>query len=275
MIVAFTIIAYPLLYTLFLSVNHLNLRTSSMSFVGLENFEAVFASPHFPDVVRQTLTWTAGSVILQVIVGMLVALTLNRIHRWRGLLGAILLIPWVSSFVVSAAIWRWILHPELGALAAPMQAIGLGGFISNWNSDPSLAMFTMVAINTWKWFPFVAVMLLAGMQTIQQELYESAMLDGANLFQKFWYITLPGLRVALLSVAILTTTWALNGFTLIWLITGGAPAGATDIISILIYKLGFIGFGFGQAAAASTVLFTMVILVTIFYLRAFGEEEVA
>jgi multiple sugar transport system permease protein len=133
----------------------------------------------------------------------------------------------------------------------------------------------MILINTWKWFPFVAVMMLAALQTIQAELYESAELDGANYAQRFWYITLPGLQLALLSTAILTTTWALNGFTLVWLITGGAPAGATDLMTILIYRLGFANLRFGQAAAGSVVLFGMVLCVTLFYVRFFGRERTA
>jgi multiple sugar transport system permease protein len=272
---ALAVILFPLAYNAYLSLNVLNLQTGQMRPVGLENFEIVFASSHFIEVVRQTLVWAAGSVALQLLSGLAVALMLQGVTRGRGLLGAIILIPWVSSYVVSAAIWRWLLHPELGALAQPVRAVGLGLLIDNWRSDPALAMAVMILINTWKWFPFVAVMMLAALQTIKAELYESAELDGANYAQRFWYITLPGLQLALLSTAILTTTWALNGFTLVWLITGGAPAGATDLMTILIYRLGFANLRFGQAAAGSVVLFGMVLCVTLFYVRFFGRERTA
>ncbi|MHB1132422.1 MAG: carbohydrate ABC transporter permease [Chloroflexota bacterium] len=273
LLVAGGVILFPILYNAALSLSALNLRTGELRFIGSGNFEAVVGSPHFPAVVYQTLTWSVGSVVLQLSAGLAVALMLNSIRHGRGLLGGILLMPWVSSFVVSAAIWRWLLHPEIGGLGEPMRALGLGWLLSNWAADPARAMIALIAINTWKWFPFVAIMLLAALQAIEKELYEAAMIDGAGPVQRFRHITIPGIRLALLTTVILATTWALNGFTLVWLITGGAPAGATDIMGILVYKLGFVGFRFGQAAAASVVMFAMVVLVTLIYLRVFGREE--
>jgi len=244
-------------------------------FIGLENYrELLLDDPFFWQVVRNGFIFTIGSVVLKLFVGMIMALVLNQPLVWRGLWRGLLLMPWVAPTVVTALSWRWILDLT-GVLNLMLRDLGLMRTPIPWLAQYGPAMFSLVLVNTWHGFPFFGITLLAGLQAIPQELYEAADIDGASVWQRFRYVTMPSLRTVILVVTILSTIWTFNDFSVVWLLTGGGPGHATDVFATYTYKLGFITsrLGYGQTVSVilAPVLIGIIMILSPLMLR--GEAE--
>jgi len=273
-LILFVLLAYPIASAIWITLQD---KTIGMvgRFIGLENYrELLLDDPFFWQVVRNGFIFTIGSVVLKLFVGMIMALVLNQPLVWRGLWRGLLLMPWVAPTVVTALSWRWILDLT-GVLNLMLRDLGLMRTPIPWLAQYGTAMFSLVLVNTWHGFPFFGITLLAGLQAIPQELYEAADIDGASVWQRFRYVTMPSLRTVILVVTILSTIWTFNDFSVVWLLTGGGPGHATDVFATYTYKLGFITsrLGYGQTVSVilAPVLIGIIMILSPLMLR--GEAE--
>jgi len=273
-LILFLLLAYPIGSAIWITLQD---KTIGMvgRFIGLENYrELLFNDPFFWQVVRNGFIFTIGSVLLKLLVGLVMALVLNQPLIFRGLWRGLLLMPWVAPTVVTALSWRWMLDLT-GVLNLVLRDLGLMTSSIPWLAQYGTAMFSLILVNTWRGFPFFGITLLAGMQAIPQELYEAAEIDGASVWQRFRYITLPSLRTVILVVTILSTIWTFNDFSIVWLLTGGGPGHATDIFATYSYKLGFVTsrLGYGQTVSVilAPVLIAIIMMLSPLMLR--GESE--
>jgi multiple sugar transport system permease protein len=267
LIVLGMLVAYPIAYTGVLSVTDQN-----GAFTGTENFRDVLALRATPQAFRNTLWWVGGSIVFQVVLGTATAILLNQQFFGRGVVRSIAVIPWVVPGIVAATTWAWMFHTEFGIINYMLTAPGLTDEPVGWLTSPNTVMPAMIAINVWKLFPFVAIMVLAGLQSIPKDLYEAARVDGATFWDEVRYITLPQVRPVIIAVTLLLVIWALNHITTIFAITRGGPANLTLITPIQIFRLGFESFQFNQAAALSVMFFVIAMVIVAFYIRFLASE---
>jgi len=253
-IVLILIITYPLLYACYISLFNTNF-VSRWDFVGGSYYRKILGSPDFYRSIGITFKFTFLVVVGHFIVGGILALVLNDKFPGRTFTRAILLLPWVLPDVSVALIWKWILNPVYGIVNNALMRFGLIEKSIEWFSNGNLAFISIVFISIWKGYALIMVLVLAGLQSIPVTLYEAAAIDGANGIQRFWYITIPALKPILLSALILDTVWWFKHFTIVWLSTTGGPDGATNLISIDIFKQAFEYSRFGEASAMAVVVF--------------------
>lgn len=260
-------VLFPAVYNLGIAFYNFNFHSQSWEFIGLKNFVKLVHDPFFWNSFRVTLLWVIGNVSLQLILGLVIALSLNSIIHFRGPFTGILLIPWISSFVVVAILFIWIYHPQLGVLNDILLRLGVIQEPIAWLASPRLAQISLILANTWKFFPLVMITIFAGLQDVSPELVEATQVDGANWFGTFRMVIFPTILPSLSTGVLLSTIWAYNSFTLPMVMTGGGPLRATEIFGLYIYKLAFDAFDFGAAAAASLILFGQIMAIIILYLR--------
>lgn len=256
------LVAYPIAYTGVLSVTD-----QQGNFTGTQNFADVLSSRVTPRAFKNTLWWVGGSIVFQVVLGTATAILLNQQFRGRGVVRSIAVIPWVVPGIVAATTWAWMFHTEFGIINYMLMGPGVVDAPVGWLTNRHTVMPAMIAINVWKLFPFVAIMVLAGLQSIPKDLYEAARVDGATFWDEVRYITLPQVRPVLIAVTLLLVIWALNHITTIYAITKGGPANLTLITPIQIFRLGFESFQFNQAAALSVVFFAVAMVIVALYIR--------
>jgi len=265
-------VLFPALYNLGIAFSDYNVTTNSWRFAGMQNFAKLWNSPFFWNSFKVTLLWVAGNVSLQLFVGLAIALGLNSIIRFRGPFTGILLIPWISSFVVVGILFIWIYDPQMGVLNDILLRLGLIENPVAWLASPHLAQTSLIAANTWKFFPLVMITLLAGLQDVSPELVEATQVDGANWLGTFRMVIFPTILPSISTGVLLSTIWAYNSFTLPIVMTGGGPLRATEIFGLYIFKLAFDAFDFGAAAAASLILFTQILIVIVLYLKVVERD---
>ncbi len=244
-----------------------------VNWIGWSNYAKWLADPAFWNSVTLTIQWTVGSVALQLLCGLGVALLLHRKFRGRGLLRALVLIPWVLPIVSTANIWVWLYNDVYGIINTSLLAMGLRETPIPWLSSPDLSMLSSILVKTWREFPFAALLLMAGLEAIPRELYEAAKLDGANAWQQFVHVTLPGLRLVLLVILLLQTIWTFNDVSTVYLLTKGGPGSSTEILPILIYNTSFIGGDLSLGAAGAVLMFLIVAVLVSAYLRFYSKSE--
>jgi multiple sugar transport system permease protein len=262
LIVLLLLVAYPIAYTGILSVTDNQGRL-----VGLDNFAAVLRPRVTTQAFVNTIWWVLGSIVFQVILGVASAVLLNQNFRGRALLRSITLIPWVVPGIVAATTWAWMFHTEFGIINYMLTGSGVLSKPMGWLTNRDTVLPVLIAINVWKLFPFVAVMVLAGLQSIPNELYEAAQIDGAGFWDEVRHIMLPGVRPVITAVTLLLVIWALNAITIIYAITRGGPANRTLITPIQIFRLAFESVAFNQAAALSVMFFAVAIAIVFTYIR--------
>ncbi|MEN9218183.1 MAG: sugar ABC transporter permease [Gloeomargarita sp. DG_2_bins_126] len=251
---------WPMIYLVGLSFTQGSLTRLGWHWVGLDNYVHLFADPDFWQVVGNTVIFTIGTVIPAVILPLGLAVILNQAIWGRSLWRLLYFLPSVISLVAAALAFRWLLQTQ-----GPLNQL----FHTNipWLSEPGTAMLALIAVSVWHQIGFNLVVLLAGLQTIPASQYEAALLDGANAWQRFWYITVPGLRPTLVFVVITTTLFTLRSFEPVYLLTGGGPLNRTNILVYYVYDQAFNQFDLGYAAAAAVVLFTLVLGLLIWRVR--------
>jgi multiple sugar transport system permease protein len=255
----------PALYNAALAFFRYDSMLDEWRWAGAENFGRLLDAPAFWNAVGVTAIWVAGNVALQLAVGLAVALALNTVVRGRSFYAAVVMVPWVSSFVVVAVLFLWLYHPELGVLNDTLRRVGLPPVA--WLASPEAAQLSLMAANTWKFFPLVAITIFAGLQGIPRDVMEAAAMDGAGFLATLWHIVLPMVAPSIATAVLLSAIWAFNAFTLPLIMTGGGPLRATEVIGLYIYKIAFDRFDFGMAAAASLLLFLIILAITLLYLR--------
>lgn len=266
-VVLAAVVVLPALYNTGLAFLKYDAIRDSWRFVGLGNFDKLVGQDGFWNAVGVTLIWVVGNVSLQLVLGMLVALALNAVTSFRALYSSIVMVPWVSSFVIVAVVFLWLYHPEIGVLNDVLLRLGLVSEPVGWLATPGMAQFSLILANTWKFFPLVAITLFTGLQAIPRELMEASRIDGANRFETLRYVIVPLMAPSIATAVLLSAIWAFSAFTLSIIMTGGGPLRATEVLGLYIYKVAFDSFDFGVAAAASLVLFVTILIVTVAYLR--------
>ena len=261
------LVAYPIVYTVILSVTNMG-----GDFNGTQNFVNVLAARATPRAFQNTLWWVGGSIVFQVVLGTATAILLNRDFFGRSTVRAIAVIPWVVPGIVAATTWAWMFHTEFGIINYMLTSTGAVDEPVGWLTGRNTVMPAMIAINVWKLFPFVAIMVLAGLQSIPKDLYEAARVDGATFWDEVRFITLPQVRPVIIAVTLLLVIWALNHITTIYAITRGGPANLTLITPIQIFRLGFESFQFNEAAALSVMFFVVAMVIVALYIRFLASE---
>ena len=236
-------------------------------FPSLRNYEFVAADEVVALAARNTVTFTALSVVGHLALGMAIALLLSQRIRGRALFRNLALLPWMLPPAVVATGWAWLYHSPFGMVNPLLAGLGLIGAPKAWLASPETAMGAVVVANLWRGFPFISLILLAGLQSVPGVLYESAGVDGATAFQRFLHVTLPGIKRVLLIATTLDLINTVKYFDLIWVMTGGGPANRTEVFATLIYRVAFQFFRSGRAAALAVVMFVAVGVFTFFYVR--------
>lgn len=275
LLVMLVVIAYPVWYTIELSF----LKTSSgtaaadEAFIGFDNYLTVLRSSQFANATVNTVIWTIGSTFFAFVLGLGCALALNRAFVGRAVMRAILLIPYVISAVAASYIWRWILHSDYGVVRALAGQFGITDQPVNLLDNTTTVLPMLILVNVWKEFSFAMIMLMAGLQTVPDQLLRAAQVDGASTWQRFWHVTFPHLRGVTLVTVLLLLVANLNSFIIPWVMTGGGPAGASDIWITAIYNIAFGRVRFGIASAYSVILFLVMIALGYFYVRALAGKD--
>jgi len=260
-VVLAAVAGWPLLRTIYFAFTDARLSTlETHRLVGLENFVALAADPDWWRAVRSTLLFTAISVALETVLGLVIALTLNAHLPGRGLLRAAVLVPWAIPTVVSAQMWNWMFNDLYGVLNAMFLALGLIDVPRAWTADPDLALFAVIAVDVWKTTPFMALLTLAALQLLPAELHEAARIDGASPLRVFWRITLPLIRPALMVAVVFRTLDALRVFDLPYVLTGNSRYTASMAVFARQRLVDFQDVGYGSAA--STFLFLVIAVFT-------------
>lgn len=239
------------------------------SFIGLENFKTIFMDPVFRQSIANTLYFTVMSVVFHLLIGLLFALMLNsdRVNPTvRSLLRVLYILPWLFTAVIIAIIWRLMLEP-IGIINNILIALNIVEGYVEWFSSTNTALHALTFVNIWAGYPLYMVSLLAGLQGIPKELYEASSIDGANEWQKFWYITIPQLTPIMISIALLDFIWTMQVFPLVWMTTGGGPIHATEMLSTYTYKLAFSRYEFSLASASAVVILILSMSMTYFYIK--------
>jgi ABC-type sugar transport system permease subunit len=224
------------------------------NFIGLTNFANLIANPRFGLALQHSLVFTIAGLSLKFVLGMAMALVLNQAFRGRNLLRAYFLMPWILPGFVAYMTWRWFLDPLQGVLNYALTDLGLIHYPLELLGSTATALPTVIVADTWKSFPFFGLAFLAGLQNIPAELYEAAGVDGANGWQKFRFVTLPGLRHVIIVVLMLGTIFTFNAFEPVYLLTGGGPADATVVYTVLAYETGIVNMRLGEASAVPVMI---------------------
>jgi multiple sugar transport system permease protein len=262
----FLFIVYPFAYNI-----RLAFFDGGGGFVGMANFAKMAGDKSVGVSFGLTVYYVVGSVFFQMLLGIAVGIALERPFHGRGIIRSIILIPWVIPGAVAATTWAWMYHGDFGIITRLFVDFGLSHERYGLLTRPLSVMPALIAVNVWKMFPFVAVMVTAGLQSIDKTLYEAARVDGAGTADEIRYITLPGLRHVLVSVLLLLTIWGFNSITLIFVMTQGGPADVSLILPLHVYRMGFMFFNFNAAAAESIFLFAILAVLIAVYLKVFAR----
>jgi multiple sugar transport system permease protein len=259
----------PIAYVFYLSFTQGSFTQAGIHLVGLRNYWRLLNTPDFWQVLGNTGYFTLATVIPSLLVPLGLAVLLDRSIALRGLLRAAYFIPSITSMVAVGLGWRWLFQGD-GPVNALLEAVGIEPI--PWLSSTVWAMPILIGLSTWKQLGFNLVVFLAGLQTIPTSRYEAAELDGANSWQQFWNITLPGLRPTIVFAAVTTAIFTLRSFEQVYVVTGGGPLNSTNLLVYYIYQEAFALFDFGYASAAATVLLFVALILVYLQLRVAGES---
>lgn len=259
------LILFPIVWAIFLSFTNKIIGVSP-KFIGIENYKYLLSDSLFGRCVLNTLVYTIFCVFFKTILGVLMAVVLNQDFKFRNLTRALLLLPWIVPTLVTAFTWRWLYDDMSGLFNFLLKSCSLIDRNMAWLASAKLAMLSVMITNIWRGTPFIAIAVLASLQTFQKSLTEAAMIDGANRLQIFFYIVIPNIYRTIYAAGIFTTIWTFNDFELVFLLTRGGPMNRTKLLSILTYELSFsaqkIGLGTTVFIIISPILLILIILLT-------------
>jgi arabinogalactan oligomer/maltooligosaccharide transport system permease protein len=288
-IVMLVLVFFPLANGIYLSFTNANqynttrrigdkVTEASYEFIDIQNYETILTEDRYEfwKIFRQTVVWTSLNIVPHILIGLGLALLLNRPIRGRGIYRMILIIPWAIPSYISGFVWRFIFNGDIGFLNNMLGDMGIDKV--PWLSDPNWAMFSVIIANTWLAIPFNMVTMLGGLQSIPPELYEAAEVDGANGWQRFYNVTLPLMRPVIMTATLLGVIWTFNSFNIIFLVSEGGPYRSTEILATWAWRLGFQNqWEFGIAAAYSVVILLILLIFSGTYMRVLsrsGRESV-
>ncbi len=267
------VIVYPLVSAIYLSLFSIYTPTLKGRWIGFDNYAELLASGEFWNALWVNLVWTAGTLALQIVLGVALALLLHQNIVFRSLARSLILFPYFMSTVVAVLVWRWLFNDLYGILNHTMMWTGLLSMPLDWIGRMPNAMISVILVGAWKYFPFVVICVLARLQTIPDHLYEAATMDGAGRWARFTDITLPQLREVLFIVILLRAIWDFKEFDLIYLLTGGGPVTSTMTLPLLVYKQAFALNEMGGASAVAVLMMLFMLGFMILYFRANRTAE--
>jgi len=271
LIVLLVMTAYPLIFTFVYSFTDYNYLkgTENASFVLFDNYVSLFKNGYFQQAVWNTIKFTILAVVLEMALGLLIAVFVNSLKRGQKIMRTLLLLPYLLPAVTVALSWRMMLSANYGITNQCRKGLGLPVF--NWFMDTKTAFGTILLIDVWQNVPFVFLLLYASLQSVSENQYEAARIDGAGFFQQFWYITLPNIKGSLALCALLRTIDTFRLFEKVNVLTGGGPAGTTTTITQFLYTYGIKSLDFGFGSAGAIVMTLLVLILSSFYIkRAMG-----
>ncbi len=263
------ILVYPLLQNLVNSFTDASLLRSGMRWVGLRNYTRIFEDDLFWLSFRNTAIYAVAGTLLALLVGLAFALLLDvKIGRISDIAAALYTLPWVISPVVAGFAWKWLLNDNFGIVNYWLSSAGILREGISWLGDARTALLCVIIARVWQFYPFAMVMFLAGLQTIPQEQYEAASVDGATPFNKFYHITLPNLRSVTSVLLLLGVIWSFNDFNMVFVMTRGGPINSSMVLPVLVREISFVHFDLGQGSALSLIVFVLLLSLSLVYLKS-------
>ncbi len=269
LVVVFVVFGIPLVYSLVLSLHRINMLTQQWIFVGLQNYIDILPNPDFIAALGRTAYFAVVTVGVGLVLGLAMALVLNESFPGRNFLRSIVLVPWAMAPVAVGVLWSWMLNGEYGTFNAVLSDLGLADKPIHWLADGRLAFHMVALAHVWNQAPLASLLILAGLQSMPENLHRAARIDGAGAIRRFFSITLPWLRPMLLLILILTTINSIMAFDLFWIMTRGGPGSATTVFSWMGYAYAFQFFKFGEGAAILYVLTIICLILAAIYLKLF------
>jgi len=271
---ALVFMVFPVAEAVRMAFFHIDpLNPAAQRFAGFDNFRTLFADALFWKSFRNAAVWTGTSIVLQTVLGVALALLLHLPLRGISIFRGLLLFPYIVPTVVIALILQWMLNPDLGIVNHALKEAGIIRDNVYWLSTPSMAMASTIALNVWKYTPFVTICVLARLQTIPLELYDAAKVDGASVIRRFIDITLPQLSEVLVVVVVFRTIWTFNKFEEIFLLTRGGPGTSTFNLAIYSFEQSIANLKMGVGAAAGVVMMALLFVGSIVYIRLFQFDR--
>jgi multiple sugar transport system permease protein len=268
-ILMFLLLVVPIILVIYYSFLNNAIVVEKPEFVGLENYQKMLTDDEFWNTIKNTIIFVVVSVVAHIILGISFALLLNSGYfkrRTKTIARVIYVLPWVFTASVVAILWKLMLQPS-GIIDYLLSFIHLATKDTEWLSNRNIALGVIIFVNIWCGYPFYMISILAGLQGISPDLYESSALDGANSLKQFTYITIPQLKPILISISMLDFVWSIQSFAVIWMLTGGGPVNSTQTLSIYIYKLAFHSSQYANASTAAVFALVICIIISIFYVK--------
>ncbi|MCA0942635.1 sugar ABC transporter permease [Salipiger pacificus] len=271
-LVTLAIVFFPMVQTAWMSLHdYVLFRPNVFDWVGLKNFRTALQDEVFWISLWHTAIWMCTTIPAQLLLGLVTALLLNQDFPWRPVARALIIIPWALPSVVIALMWVWIYDSNYGVANEFLLRLGLIQKAIPWLANPDTALAAIILTLTWQGFPFFAVMILAGLQSIPRSYYEAASIDGASPWRQFWHITLPGISGVMVTAVLLRTIWVANSFDVIFVMTGGGPGYATYTLPLFAFVKARTNLDFGYGSAIAVLFTLLLMLVVVVYLKRTGK----
>lgn len=275
LLVLAVVLGYPIVDSVALALQQVSLRSGvvQQSWVGLDNFRRLFADTTFQRAALNTAYFSSAEVVLVTVISLSIAILLNHPIGRFGIFRILLIVPWAIAPVANAVLWKWILHSNYGVLNGVLKALGVIDVYHVWLGTPASALNFLLLVDVWKSVPFVALLMLAGLQRVPNSLYRAAYMDGAGPWQSFLHVTLPTIRSVIAIAVVLQTIWSLRVFDIVFVLTRGGPADATVLLNFLAYRVTFNFLDLGYGSAIANVVFVLTVILAIVYVRLLWPRE--
>lgn len=270
------VLVYPLVQNLINSFSDVSMITGRSGWAGLRNYQRIFEDTLFWSSFRNTSVYAVVGTLLALIIGLGFALLLNlKMGKLNTIMGCLYTVPWVISPVVAGFAWKWLLNDNFGVVNYWLAYLGLVQVGTTWLGNPGTALFCVMLARIWQFYPFAMVMFLAGLQSIPQEQYEAAAVDGATIIRRFFYITLPNLKGVTSVLLVLGVIWSFNDFNMVFVMTRGGPMNSSMVLPVLVREFSFVHFDLGRGSALSIVMFVLLTTLSFLYLKMAARGESA
>lgn len=263
------VVLVPMFDSLWLSLQQHDLaRPQENAFIWFTNYVNLLKDPRYLNSLQATLKFSLSSVVIELVLGVAIAMVLNQEFRGRGFVRGLMILPWAMPSIVNAAMWKWIYNADYGALNALLSQLHLISHYHVWLAEPATAMILIILANVWKETPFTVILTLAALQTIPDDLYEASRVDGATEWQSFLGITLPLIMPVLMITGLLQFIWGFQTFELIYIVTGGGPFSSTEMTNLRVYATTFRSLRFGYGAAMAYLTSLIIFIPAVAYIRS-------
>ena len=268
------LVAYPLVVALSYALSDRTMADEGV-FVGLDNFFDLWDDQIYRQTVRNTLIFTGASVSIRLCLGVGLALILNEKFRFRRVMRSVVLLPWIVPTVLGTMAWLWMFSPNFSVINWVIVHAGIAKRGPDWLTDPNLALLSVIIVNVWRGTPFMAIIVLAALQSVPLELYDAAAIDGAGRVHRFRYITLPLVMPVLLTALVLSIIWTFSDFGIVYGLTKGGPMNATHVLATLSYQVGLASGNIGEGAAIALTMMPVLFVLIVWQLRRIRRMTVA